>query len=100
MNIIALGDEETVTGFRLAGVSSAKAVDIKNIDEEFEKIASEKEVIIITEKFASRIRDKIEKIQERGKPVIVEIPDKEGSVGYTKEKINALIKRVIGMDMS
>ncbi len=100
MNIIVLGDKETVTGFKLAGISSAKTVDVKSIEKEFEKAASEKDIIIITENFASQIRERIEELQTLGKTVIVEIPGKEGSIGYTKEKINDLIKRVVGMDMS
>lgn len=100
MNITVLGDKETVTGFRLAGVSSATLADTKTIEKEFEKAVSEKDIIIITENLASQIRNRIEELQTEEKPVIVEIPGKEGSIGYTKEKINDLIKRVVGMDMS
>ncbi|MFO7872234.1 MAG: V-type ATP synthase subunit F [Candidatus Undinarchaeales archaeon] len=100
MNTIIIGDKETVTGFRLAGISSAKAVDTKNINREFKKAVSEQDIIIITEEFASHVRDKIEELQTEEKPVIIEVPGKEGSLGHTKKKINELIKRVVGMDMS
>lgn len=100
MNVTVLGDGETVTGFRLAGISSAKEIDVKNAETEFKKAVEERDIIIITEKFASQLREEIEKLQKKSRPVIVEIPGKGGPVGDAKEKMNEMVKRVVGVEMA
>ena len=101
-NIAVMADEDTVTGFMLGGLKDG--FPVKDM-EEAEKILSDlvKEdysVIITTEKIGDTIRDPINKLtSERTLPMIIEIPDKTGSIKSDSDPMRELIKRVIGVEM-
>ena len=101
-NIAVMADEDTVTGFMLGGLKDG--FPIKNM-EEAEKILEylikkEYSVIITTEKIGRKIRDPINKLtSERTLPMIIEIPDKTGSIKRESDPMRELIKRVIGVEM-
>ncbi len=101
MNITVIGDNETVTGFRLAGIRSAYSVKTQTIKEVLGKVLSDgkTEIIVITENFANFLREDIEKIKERGRPIIVEVPDKNGPQGYAQKSIQEIIKRAVGIEI-
>ena len=102
-SVAIIGDIDTVSGFRLGGVKKAEVV---NTSEEaiaaFDKFLEQDEIsiIIITQLMANEIRDHINrKIGSDVLPMIIEIPDKDGSAGGSSDQINDLIKRVIGVEM-
>lgn len=102
-SVAIIGDIDTVSGFRLGGVKRAEVV---NTSEEaiaaFDKFLEQDEIsiIIITQLMANEIRDHINrKIGNDVLPMIIEIPDKDGSSGGSSDQINDLIKRVIGVEM-
>ena len=86
-SVAIIGDIDTVSGFRLGGVKKAEVV---NTSEEaiaaFDKfLDDEVSIIIITQLIVL--------------PMIIEIPDKDGSSEGSSDQINDLIKRVIGVEM-
>lgn len=97
-----IGDIDIVTGFRLGGVNKAASV---KTDEEaisaFDKFLDDEiSIIIITQQIANNIREHINrKIGSSVLPMIIEIPDKDGSSEGTSEQMADLIKRVIGVEM-
>ena len=97
-----IGDIDSVTGFRLGGVKRAEVV---NSAEEamaaLDKLLDEEiSIIIITQILANEIREHINrKIGSSVLPMIIEIPDKEGSSEGTSDQMADLIKRVIGVEM-
>ena len=102
-SVAIIGDIDTVSGFRLGGVKKAEVV---NTSEEaiaaFDKFLEQDEIsiIIITQLMANEIRDHINrKIGSDVLPMIIEIPDKDGSSEGSSDQINDLIKRVIGVEM-
>ena len=102
-SVAIIGDIDTVSGFRLGGVKKAEVV---NTSEEaiaaFDKFLEQDEIsiIIITQLMANEIRDHINrKIGSNVLPMIIEIPDKDGSSEGSSDQINDLIKRVIGVEM-
>ena len=102
-SVAIIGDIDTVSGFRLGGVKQAEVV---NTPEEaiaaFDKFLEQDEIsiIIITQLMANEIRDNINrKIGSDVLPMVIEIPDKDGSAGGSSDQINDLIKRVIGVEM-
>ena len=102
-SVAIIGDIDTVSGFRLGGVKKAEVV---NTSEEaiaaFDKFLEQDEIsiIIITQLMANEIRPHINrKIGSDVLPMIIEIPDKDGSSGGSSDQINDLIKRVIGVEM-
>jgi V/A-type H+-transporting ATPase subunit F len=101
-NIAVMADEDTVTGFMLGGLKEGFPVKNK---EEAEKILEDLvkkdySVIITTEKIGDTIRDPINKLtSEHTLPMIIEIPDKTGSIKRDSDPMRELIKRVIGVEM-
>ncbi|MHC1636390.1 MAG: V-type ATP synthase subunit F [Candidatus Methanospirareceae archaeon] len=103
-SIAVIGDPDTATGFRLAGVKEVYECEEK--EEEvvpvLERLAKEKTtIIIITERLAAKAREKIREINSKKKeevaPIIIEIPDKRGPIEKEIDEIGRLIKRAIGI---
>ena len=101
-SVAIIGDIDTVSGFRLGGVKQAEVV---NTPEEaiaaFDKFLDDEiSIIIITQLMANEIRNHINrKIGSSVLPMIIEIPDKDGSSEGSSDQINDLIRRVIGVEM-
>ena len=101
-SVAIIGDIDTVSGFRLGGVKKAEVV---NTPEEaivaFDKFLDDEiSIIIITQSLADEIRDYMSrKIGSDVLPMIIEIPDKDGSSEGSADQMNELIKRVIGVEM-
>lgn len=101
-SVAIIGDIDVVSGFRLGGV---KRAEVANSAEEavaaFDKILDEEiSIIIITQVLANEIRNHINrKIGSSVLPMIIEIPDKDGSYEGSSDQMADLIKRVIGVEM-
>lgn len=109
LSIAAIGDEEMVSGMRLAGIDRYYIMKGNtNIHEDVRKALSELinepniGVIIILEDYTEYVKDILTHVRERKRiaPVIVEVPPKSG----TKYKdiaryYNAFIKASIGFDV-
>lgn len=101
-SVAIIGDIDVVSGFRLGGV---KRAEVANSAEEavaaFDKILDEEiSIIIITQVLANEIRNHINrKIGSSVLPMIIEIPDKDGSSEGLSDQMADLIKRVIGVEM-
>lgn len=97
-----IGDLDTVSGFRLGGVKKSEVANneeeaIIAIDKFLEEDVS---IIIITQVLANKIREHINrKIGSNVLPMIIEIPDKDGSSEGSSDQMADLIKRVIGVEM-
>jgi len=96
MEIHVIGDENTVTGFRLAGASRGHVVQNKEEAEKAFEECKESGVVIITEKFAEMIRSTIS--EERFLPLVIEIPDREGPI-EKEDPLRILMKQAIGVDI-
>lgn len=100
--IAIIGDIDTVTGFRLAGILKAIVpTDTTSTRQALADFAADSNVsiIIITEQFAEPIRNSIEEISEQPYPVIVEIPDKSGHLLDKESPLRRLVKRAIGVEL-
>lgn len=101
-SVAVIGDNDTVSGFRLGGIK--QAIVVNNAEEAivaFDKFLDDEiSIIIITQQMANEIREHInKKIGSEVLPMIIEIPDKDGSSQGSSDQINDLIKRVIGVEM-
>jgi V/A-type H+-transporting ATPase subunit F len=102
MEIGVVGDFDTVTGFRLAGVKEAyEAEEPGAAVENLKKLMKEDVgLIIITERLADEIREEMDALTAgRALPLIVEIQDKGGPVEGKIDPIMALIKKAVGVDI-
>ncbi len=101
-SIAVLADPDTVTGFRLGGVKDGYPVS--NMEEAENKlkdlIKEDFSIIITTEKIGDELRETIDKFTKSSAlPMIIEVPDKSGSIRKESDPMRELIKRVIGVEM-
>lgn len=101
MRISVVGDYDTVMGFSFAGIKEKRVVNEKNVKSAMEDLMKKDDIglIIITERMAEIVRSDIEEWREKLYPIIVEIPDKMGTIDR-KDPIISLIKRTVGVDIS
>jgi len=100
MKIKVIGDEFASTGFGLSGVETATVESMESASIEFDKALEDEDVgiILITEKEADLIRDKINKQKVEGyMPLVVEIPASSG--WKERGKALELIKRVLSINL-
>jgi V/A-type H+-transporting ATPase subunit F len=96
-----LGDEETVLGFRLAGIRGTVAEAGEGLAEQFRRLVGEEKanVVFVTERLAASIRPLVDVYRMRGTfPVVVEIPDAEGPIPG-RRSIADLIREAIGFQV-
>ncbi len=101
-SVAVMADKDTVTGFRLGGIKEGYPVE--NMEEAGkvleDLINKDFSIIITTEKIGIEFRDTINKLtNERALPMVIEIPDKSGSIKRESDPMSELIKRVIGVEM-
>ncbi|MHC1594168.1 MAG: V-type ATP synthase subunit F [Methanotrichaceae archaeon] len=105
MKIAVIGDSDTVSGFRLGGVTNSYVVKADEpIDAVLKELISDEElgVIIVTERVADANRSTIDGLNKAKKsitPIIVEIPDKGGPIVREVDPLNVLIKSAIGVEV-
>lgn len=97
-----IGDRETVTGFRLAGVENGHIVETpEDVEKALDRALSDPEtgLVILTSSAAEMTRRWVELIKLRPKPVVVEIPDKTAVGRKLEDPLRAFIRRVVGVDV-
>lgn len=99
--IAVMADPDTVTGFKLGGIRDGFPIsDIDQAGDKLKELAKEYSIIITTEEIGDTYRETIDRMSsESALPMIIEIPDKKGSVERESDPIRELIKRVIGVEM-
>jgi V/A-type H+-transporting ATPase subunit F len=103
-SIVVVGDEDTVTGFRLAGVKDSLIHESADETERFVRSTLQRDVgvVVITERVASEIRELMERLRgEKGRvrPIFVEIPDKRGPM-ESEDRLQKLVRRVVGTEVT
>jgi V/A-type H+-transporting ATPase subunit F len=94
-----IADEDTVRGFRLAGVSGQAVASAPEAAMAMETVAAQPDyaVIILTETVADSIRPQVERIRfESSQPVIVEIPGPAGPLPGRKS-LRQLAQEAVGI---
>jgi V/A-type H+-transporting ATPase subunit F len=97
MKYSVIGDEDTVLGFGIVGVSGAVATNADEAHRAFAAALEDKEtsIIIVTEPVADMIRSTVDRyLFTQSFPLIVEIPDRHGRSPNRpgiKEMVNAAI---------
>jgi vacuolar-type H+-ATPase subunit F/Vma7 len=92
--IILVGDEDTVQGFKLAGVKRTHVINEENKDEVYDKIREEKAVILLSEEAESLLGERVEELREN--TVVQVVPLKPGEYAV----INELIRDTVGFDLT
>ncbi|MFO7992392.1 MAG: V-type ATP synthase subunit F [Thermoplasmata archaeon] len=103
--VVAVGKDDITLGFSLAGVDEAYNPEneydaFKIVDRLVE--SPDIGVILISERIADGIRDKLNELVDRKDlyPVIVEIPDKRGPMKGKEDPLKSKIRRAVGIDIT
>ena len=99
MKYSIIGDEDTVLGFGVVGVSGKVATNPEEAQRAFKATLQDKNtgIIIITERIADMIRPMVDKfLFTVSFPLVVEIPDRNGSKP-DRPGIKAMVNTAIGI---
>ncbi len=99
MKFFCIADEDTVRGFRLAGVAGQVVTTPAQAAGAVEQALGRSDcgIIILTEKVASSIREQVEAIRlQRDQPLLVEIPGPEGPLPGRKS-LRQIVQEAVGM---
>lgn len=101
--IVVIGDRDTVTGFKMVGANECA---IPTTPEETRSVLTryfrdpDTGLIVITEPLAKPIEATVMELSEAPIPVILLIPDREGSTGAYEDVLRELIRRAVGIDIN
>ena len=94
MRYSIIGDEDTVLGFKMVGVSGEAEQALSGALED-----REVGIVLITERVAELMRAQVDQyVFTRSFPLIVEIPDRRGPVAG-KPGIREMVNRAIGIKL-
>ncbi len=101
--ISVIGDRDTVTGFRLVGVRECATPSTP--DETRDVLMKyfrdpTMGLIMITEPLAAAVEDTIVELSQAPVPVILLIPDRNGSTGTYETVLRELIRRAVGIEIN
>ncbi len=99
MTFYCIADEDTVRGFRLAGVAGQAVTTASQAAAAVGAAAARPDcgIIILTEKVAASIRPQVDKIRlERDRPLIVAIPGPEGPLPGRKS-LRQFVHEAVGI---
>ena len=110
--VAIIGDEDTVTGFLLAGVGQRDAAGpnfltvttktkLSEIEEAFKRIAARQDIaiILINQHVADMIRHLVtEHVESTTIPTILEIPSKEHPYDPSKDPVMRSVSHMLGLE--
>ncbi|MFH1780908.1 MAG: V-type ATP synthase subunit F [Candidatus Nealsonbacteria bacterium] len=101
MKIAILGNKEAIMGFKALGVDIFGVKEKSEAENAIEEIYSKNEyaVLIITEDWFLKIKDKIEKFSQEPLPAVLFIPGIGPSMGVAGSRIKKIIEQAIGSDL-
>ena len=98
--IAAIGDKDSVLGFKALGVATFPVTTSEGASQTLRKLAREKYgIIFITEQVAGPLSDYIEELSTRLLPSVVMIPNNAGSLGLGLQRIKRNVEKAIGADI-
>ena len=101
MSFYVIADEDTVLGFRYAGVPGASVGDAASAREAFEGVLASRQydLIILTEPVADLMRDEVTRVRfESQGPVVVEVPGPKGP-SPNRQDLMKLIQEAVGLKL-
>lgn len=100
MKFYCIADEDTVRGFRLAGVDGRAVADPKQASEALEEALKRPDVgiVVLTDAVAAGIRPHVDAHRTgAARPLIVEIPGPKGVAWATRKTLRQFVQAAIGI---
>ena len=101
MRFHVIGDEDTVLGFRLAGVEGVIVRTPEEVREELERAFQTPGigVIILTERIAETVRAQVNQyLYKSALPLVIEVPDWHGPMEGRKT-VKEMIRAAVGVQL-
>jgi V/A-type H+-transporting ATPase subunit F len=98
--IAALGDRDSVLGFKALGLDVFPAGSSDEAREILCRLARENyAVIYMTEQLAAHLEADIARYKDELTPAVILIPGKEGSLGIGMANVKRAVERAVGADI-
>ncbi len=98
--IAALGDRDSVLGFRTLGLDVFPAEDLEEARTTLRRLAKENYAIIyLTEGYAKDMGPEIARYKDALTPAVILIPGREGSLGIGMNAVKTAVERAVGADI-
>ncbi len=98
--IAALGDRDSVLGFRTLGLDVFPAETVEEARLLLHRLAKENYAIIyLTEGFAKDMSAEIARYKDAVTPAVILIPGREGSLGIGLSAVKTAVERAVGADI-
>ena len=98
--IAAVGDWESVMGFRALGLATYPVASAGEARETIQRLAKENcAIIYLTEQRASGLSDVLQRYKDELRPAIILIPGRSGSLGIGSSTLRQSIERAVGADI-
>ncbi|MCD6116656.1 V-type ATP synthase subunit F [bacterium] len=101
MRFYVIGDEETVIGFRLVGISGTVVNNRQDAEAAIRKAREDENlgIILITERIADLVKDIVEELLfTTAFPLILEIPDRNGPL-KNRGSVRDIVKHAVGLSV-
>lgn len=102
MKFFCIGDEDTVRGFRLAGIEGHVVTNPLEAETALQQVVRRRDagVVIITDAVAAEIRPQVDAVRlECERPLLVEIPGPQGPTAGRKT-LRQLVQEAVGIRIS
>ena len=97
--IAIIGDGDSITVFRAAGVAAFPAENSAKAMEVLRRIAKDYSIIFLTEELAKELTVFLKRFDEQPYPVVLSVPSKNGSSGHGDEMLKSAMERALGVDI-
>ena len=97
--IAIIGDGDSITVFRAAGVAAFPAENSAKAKEVLRRIAKDYSIIFLTEELAKELTVFLKRFDAQPVRGVLRVPSKNGSSGHGDEMLKSAMERALGVDI-
>ena len=97
--IAVIGDSDCTLIFRSIGAETYLVKNKNECEELLKKIKNDYKIIFITDNYTSQMEETILELNSDVYPIILTIPNKDGSNGYGIQEIKREMEKSLGIDI-
>jgi len=99
-DIAVIGDTESITGYKAAGVRTVAISSSAETGAAVKKLAEDKcPVIFVTEQALEGVEYLLDSYSEQGSPAIIPIPGRCGTTGVGMQNLSKNVERALGTNI-
>lgn len=99
--IAVVGDKESILGFSAIGMDIYPAYNEEDVKNIFTQLIEDSYAIIyITEKLSIESEKYLDKMRKEKIPAIVTIPNNNGSLKYSQNRIKEMVQKAVGIEIN